>query len=115
VIAFCGLNCRTCPIHLATLEPDHSRRHAMRIDIARICTEQYGMNLRPEDVSDCDGCRSFSGRLFSGCLDCEIRKCAIDRKLTSCAYCVDFTCPTLGRHFQLDPDARIRLEAARQA
>ena len=66
-IAFCGLNCETCPIHLATLEPNSSHRQAMKESIAKICNRQYGMNLKPEDITDCDGCRANSGRLFSGC------------------------------------------------
>jgi putative oxidoreductase len=31
MIAYCGLNCQTCPIHLATLEPDEAKREAMRV------------------------------------------------------------------------------------
>ena len=51
-IAFCGLSCATCPIHLATLEPDQSYKLLMRESIAEICTRQYGMYLKPEDITD---------------------------------------------------------------
>lgn len=112
-VAYCGLACDTCPIHLATLEPDHSRRQTMRESIAELCTKQYGMNLQPEDITDCDGCRANTGRLFSGCLNCEIRKCVLLKNNESCAFCKDYVCEILQKHFLLDPEAEIRLEEIR--
>jgi len=113
MIAYCGLNCQGCPIHLATLEKDLSKQQTMRLEIARVCSEQYGMDVLPGDVTDCDGCRSQTGRMFSGCAKCEIRRCAIRRKLTSCAFCNQYACQTLLKHFETDPAARTRLESIR--
>ena len=113
MIAYCGLDCQSCPIHLATCEPDEFKRQEMRISIAQICSEQYGMNLLPEEVNDCDGCRSNTERLFSGCLRCDIRSCAMDRKLENCAYCGKYVCSKLQSHFITDPSAQKRLEAIR--
>ena len=113
MIAYCGLDCEGCPIHLATLETDKSKQKTMRLGIIRICSEQYGMNLLLQDVTDCDGCRSRSQRLFSGCAKCEIRKCAIGKKSNSCAYCVDYACQNLLKHFETDPSSRKHLEAMR--
>jgi hypothetical protein len=113
MIAYCGLDCAGCPIHLATLELDESKQRTMRLEIARICTAQYGMSILPKDVTDCDGCCSQTERLFSGCAKCDIRKCAIDRKLTSCAYCSDYACQKLLKHFETDSAARTRLESMR--
>jgi hypothetical protein len=115
MVAYCGLECNGCPIYLATLEPDRSKQLTMRIEIARICAERYGMKLPPEEVTDCDGCRSETARLFSGCAKCEIRECASGRKLTSCAFCVDYACQKLLIHFETDPAARTRLEKMRNA
>ena len=114
MIAYCGLDCGTCPIHLATLEQDRSKQQAMRIEIAHICSQQYHINISPEDVTDCDGCRSRTGILFSGCARCEIRSCATERKVSSCAFCVDYACQTLSKHFETDAGARTRLEAMRR-
>ena len=110
MMAYCGLVCDQCPIYLATTEQDESRQKAMRISIAEECRIHYGLKLQPEDITDCDGCRSGSGRLFSGCLNCEIRKCAIMKNLESCAYCTDYACNKLMEHFLLDPGAQTRLE-----
>lgn len=113
MIAYCGLDCGTCPIHLATVEQDRPAQQAMRLEIAYTCSQQYGMDLLPQDVTDCDGCRSQKERLFSGCAKCEIRRCALNRKLTSCAFCVVYACRRLLKHFKTDPEARTRLEAMR--
>ncbi len=114
-IAYCGLNCQTCLIHLATLEPDAAKQSAMRTEIARVCAEQYGMSITVQDVTDCDGCGARSGRLFSGCAACGIRACVLGKNLASCAYCSDFACEELVKHFQSDPSARERLEGIRNA
>jgi hypothetical protein len=112
--AYCGLACDTCPIYLATLEPDRSRRLSMRSDIALKCNEQYGMNLHADDVNDCDGCRA-GARLFAGCINCEIRSCATERQVLSCAFCPDYGCERIEAHFKADESARTRLEALRSA
>jgi len=115
MIACCGLLCDTCTIHLATMEPDISRKAAMRNEIAAVCNEKYGMSLSPADVTDCDGCRADTGRIFSGCLTCEIRKCAKQKDLESCAACSDYPCVILGKTFQEDPAAQGRLDAIRRS
>ena len=114
VIAYCGLTCDSCPIHLATLEKDKSHQTKMRVEIADQCTKLYGMNLQPKDITDCDGCKANTERLFSGCFNCEIRKCAILKNMINCAYCSDFACDKLKKHFAIDPDARDRLEEIRK-
>jgi hypothetical protein len=112
--AYCGLDCASCPIHQATLEDDEQKKSEMRATIARICHERYGMNLRPDEVGDCDGCHAESGRLFSGCRTCEIRTCAQGKNLESCAYCSEYACVRLQKLFVDDPSARTRLDALRQ-
>lgn len=115
MLAYCGLGCDTCPIHLATLEQDKSKQLIMRVAIAKIFSDHYGMNLQPKDINDCDGCRSETGRLFSGCRSCEIRNCAVERKLDSCAFCGEYACDKLRKFFESEPDAQKRLEALRSA
>lgn len=113
MLAYCGLNCITCPIHLATIESDKIRQKAMRLAIVEEYMRQYRMSLQLQDITDCDGCRTNTGRLFSGCVDCEIRKCATARDLQNCAYCVDYICEKLRKHFLMDPGAEKRLEKIR--
>lgn len=110
MIAYCGLFCGSCPIHLATLEPDENIRQTMRESISGQCYQQYGIILKPEEVNDCDGCRADTGRIFSGCMNCQIRECAIRKQIESCAYCADYTCDKLMKHFSVYPDAQSRLD-----
>jgi hypothetical protein len=112
MIAFCGLACDTCPIHLATLEQDDLKQQTMRAEIARLCMEQYGMNFQTIDITDCDGCRT-DGRLFSGCTECVLRKCAMGRELASCAFCDEYICENLQKHFEMDSAVRTRLDELR--
>jgi hypothetical protein len=110
MVGFCGLACNSCPIHMATLEQDNILQKIMRAEIARQCSDIYGMKMTVEEVTDCDGCRANTGRLFSGCLKCQIRECAHLKNIESCAFCEDFTCEKLTNHFLLDPETRGRLE-----
>jgi Ni,Fe-hydrogenase III small subunit len=109
-IAYCGLACESCPIHLATLEKDDSVKANMRIEIAEQLARIYKTTPKPEIITDCDGCKATGGRLFTGCIDCEIRKCAIVKQVINCAYCGEYACDKLRRHFAIDPGAQVRLE-----
>ncbi len=115
MIAYCGLKCDSCRILLATLEKDGSKQQLMRTDIVKICNEQYGMKVSLDDITDCDGCRAPDERVFSGCRSCDIRACARERNLETCAVCVDFFCPKLDRIFREDPQSKVRLEEIRQS
>jgi len=112
-LAFCGLECDTCPIFLATREKDKDRRFEMRVSIAKFCSEHYGMLMQPEDITDCDGCRGSSGRLFTKCRECHIRECAAKRNIESCAFCSNYACDYLLDIFVDDKDAQRRLEQLR--
>jgi len=113
IVAYCGLVCQGCPIYWASRETDAEKRQKLRIEIAQICNKQYRLELKPEDITDCDGCRAESGRLFSGCLKCDIRKCARQMGLENCAHCNEYVCEKLQQFFVNDPGAKTRLDAVR--
>lgn len=111
-VSYCGLACETCPIYVATREPDQDKRAKMRLEIAEVCTKHYGVNYEAKDINDCDGCRS-RGRLFFGCDGCRIRNCAIARDIEDCAHCKEYVCGELEAFFIKDPSARARLNEIR--
>jgi hypothetical protein len=113
-IAFCGLDCSTCPIHLATLEEDQDTKTRKRAEIAEILAKIYKSTPKPEIICDCDGCKVAVGRLFTGCSGCKIRNCALERELENCAFCSSYPCEILKKHFAIDSDAQIRLERIRR-
>jgi hypothetical protein len=110
-IGYCGLNCQTCQIYLATREKDEEKKYQMRAEIAQQIKEHYGQEYKPEDVSDCDGCKTEGGRLFSGSNNCYMRKCASQKHIENCAYCEEYPCEELEKLFTIDKDARKRLDA----
>jgi len=114
-LSYCGLICHKCAIYLATREKDKDKRDKMRVDIAQQIKKLYGQECKPEDVTDCDGCKAKSGILFSGSKNCHIRKCARQKGLENCAYCSEYVCEELEKLFTTDPDARKRLDEIKSA
>ena len=110
MIAYCGLICHTCPIYLATRENDQTKKKRMRAEIAQQCAKLYGTEYKPEDINDCDGCRTESGRLFSGCKTCLIRSCEKNKGLENCACCSEYVCEQLIKLFAMEPEAKKRLD-----
>lgn len=115
MLAYCGLVCNACPIHLATKEQGQEKKREMRVEIARKINDIYKQKLKAEDVTDCDGCRAESGRLFSGCKDCQIRKCAGNKSIDNCAHCDRYACDELKKLFVTNPEARTRLDIIRNS
>ena len=113
VLSYCGLICSTCPIYLVTREKNKEEQIRKRIEIARLCREQYGLEYQLVDITDCDGCRTKNGKLFSGCMGCNIRHCAKQKAVESCAFCKEYICDKLESFFIKDPDAKKRLDQIR--
>ena len=105
IISFCGLTCDTCPAFLATMTNDDKKR----AETAEQWSKEFNTDIKPEDIN-CDGCTSISGRHFSHCHVCEIRKCASEKKVTNCGYCDDYACEKLDFIFNAAPDAKQRLD-----
>jgi hypothetical protein len=112
-LAYCGLICKTCPIYQATGVKDTQEQEKMRIEIARLCREEYGLNYDLKDITDCDGCRAEYDRLFATCINCKIRICARERGYENCAWCPDYICINLKEFYDKDPSARKNLDLIR--
>ena len=108
--AYCGLACGQCPAYLATLKDDD----AERARVAEMWSKKFGAQIKPADIN-CDGCLSDGDRLFQHCRVCDIRACARDRSLDSCALCDDYGCEKLAKIHDMVPAAREALEQIRAA
>jgi Protein of unknown function (DUF3795) len=118
MIAYCGLNCVTCQIYLATRETDLKKQRQMREQIVIAIKKYLGEEKRVEDITDCDGCRAQGGRLYSNCQKCQIRKCASEKGLENCAYCGEYACEKLSKFFDSEGEqagAKKRLDAIRKS
>jgi predicted nucleic acid binding AN1-type Zn finger protein len=100
-------------IYLATREVDKTKKEQKLAEIISKCKLYYGVDYKFEDINDCDGCKSESGRLFFACNDCKIKKCAIAKGIDNCAYCDEYACEELLRTFKTEPDAKTRLDEIR--
>jgi hypothetical protein len=108
MLAYCGLKCNDCEAFLATLEDNEEKRQ----EIAAIWSKECKKNIKPEDIY-CHGCTSKGEILFSYCNICEIRKCAVERKVINCAACPEYVCENLERFFSMVPEAKINLDKLR--
>ena len=113
--AYCGLRCDSCPIYLASVESDSEKQSEMRVQIAGTINDRYHMTLKPEDITDCDGCRTPHGRLYFGCSQCEIRKCARRKDCLTCAHCTEYPCDSLQKFFITESSAQSRLDEIRRS
>ena len=113
LLAYCGLECGGCQIYLATRETDKEKQAKMRVQIAEFINEEYDISIKPKDVTDCDGCRASSGRLYSGYSKYEIRKCAQEKDCLTCAHCIEYPCDKLQKFFITDPSAKSHLDDIR--
>ena len=110
MISYCGLACHECPTFLATQTNDDEKRLA----VAEMWSKQFGFDLKRQDIN-CDGCHSDSGRLFGHCKMCEIRKCGMEKKVTNCAHCEDYSCEKLENLVKIIPHAKKNLEHIRSS
>jgi hypothetical protein len=109
MIAFCGINRVECPTFLATQENSDQKRER----VVKRWYKDYHMQIKPEDIN-CDRCLSETGRLFSHCNVCEIRKCGQEKKLINCAYCDEYPCQKLNNFFVRVPYGKANLEEIRK-
>lgn len=100
LIAYCGITCSECEAYIATQENDDEKRKK----VAETWSRQYKSNISQEDIN-CDGCSSGSTKLFSHCLVCPIRACAIEKNLENCAPCDEYACEKLREFFTFVPEA----------
>ena len=86
----------------------------MRVQIAESIGEEYGISIKPKDVTDCDGCKASTGRLYSGCSNCEIRNCAQEKGCLTCAHCIEYPCDKLQKFLAMYSIPKSHLEDIRR-
>ncbi|MBN2387452.1 MAG: DUF3795 domain-containing protein [Anaerolineales bacterium] len=111
LIAPCGLDCAQCEAYKLTQVNDLPGLAAL--------VEKWKIEFNAPDMTlesaICDGCLATSGRLGGYCALCEIRKCAVEHRITTCAECREYGCQKLQTFWQGAPQAQANLEALRAA
>jgi hypothetical protein len=108
IISMCGLECTSCPAYIAKRTDDG----ALREKTAKEWSEAFNTELKPEDIN-CDSCITVDGVHIGHCSVCEIRQCALAKKIVNCAYCDEYACEKLKQFFKIVPDAQKRLDDVR--
>lgn len=109
MIAKCGIVCTECPAYIATRNNDD----ALRAETAKKWSAMFKTDIQAADIH-CVGCQSETGPLFNYCNSCEIRKCAMEKKASTCAACPEYSCQKLDAFLVQVPEARTVLEGLRK-
>ena len=109
MLAYCGIDCGKCGAYIATQKDDDN----LRAETAKKWSEEFKIEVKPQNIN-CDGCPSNSKRIFSYCSMCDIRKCARDKKLKTCASCPEYSCDKLDKLLIQNAEARKALEGLRK-
>ena len=108
LIAYCGIDCSTCPAYLATQSGDKK-------EITKVAKEwsNDSMSFTHEEFL-CNGCNQ-EGQIFSWCAQCSIKICCRDKGYENCAHCDDYVCDHLIMTFEKIPAAKERLDEIRRS
>ena len=109
IVGACGIVCSSCPAYIATRTDDD----ALRAKTAQEWSQMYHADIKAAGIN-CDGCPSDGPRLFHHCTECEIRKCAREKKLANCAQCPEYACSQLQEFFAMVPQAKETLDELRK-
>ena len=104
-LAYCGVDCTTCPAHIAT----STNNEQLRIETAAEWSKMYNADIKPKDIH-CQGCTSGSEDIFHHCTVCEIRSCGIEKKVINCGHCIEYPCEKLSNFFANAPEAKKNLD-----
>jgi hypothetical protein len=110
VVGACGLVCSDCDARAATLASD-------REGIEKVA-EKWRKVHSPEITAAsvwCNGCMSAGGPKCAHVPMCAVRKCVVERGLSSCADCEDYACEKLAGFLKMAPRAKTILDALRAA
>ena len=106
MIAFCGLDCEKCEARIATINDDNN----LRKKVADKWSKLNNIEILPEHIN-CLGCRGEGPKTYY-CSDlCEIRKCAMSKKLESCGKCAEInSCKNVGALLENSDEAKQNLK-----
>ncbi len=109
IYAACGLDCALCDAYQATQANDQQAKERI---LAKWRVDFHVPDMPIEAVT-CDGC--MTGERHGGyCLDCGVRKCAVERGLPTCAHCPDYACEIIQGFFKMAPQVQTTLDAMRK-
>ena len=104
-LAYCGLDCDTCPAFCALRDNDDKLREKTAAEWSKM----FSADIKKEDIN-CVGCTAEQGIHFSHCHECKSRDCARSKNLENCGKCSDYPCQDLRDFFKYVPEAKAVLD-----
>lgn len=83
--AYCGINCGTCPLYLATVNGDEK----LKAEVAEKWGKIYKRTLKIDEMK-CKGCKS--DLKFGACRKCDISTCNKNKGTNTCSECEVYPC-----------------------
>jgi hypothetical protein len=109
MLGYCGLDCQKCEAYIATQTNDDTLRQKVADEWAAV----YSVPIKKEDIN-CLGCRGEGVKVMYCEQMCEVRKCAMEKKVNSCSECSEYVCPKLEEIFKFGPEAKENLDGLRK-
>ncbi len=101
MIGYCGLDCEKCDAYIATVHNDQD----LREKTAKLWAKLNNAPILPEHIN-CEGCRMSGVKTVFCERICEIRKCALEKRVSTCGDCPELeTCLTVGAILEHNPSA----------
>jgi hypothetical protein len=103
-IAYCGLKCNSCPLYISTINNDEEMKKKLMVDYSTdLCT------FTLEDMY-CEGCHDPRTADRKMCSDCEVKKCASQYTISTCAECSIYPCEIIEKYVPIGSDNRSLLD-----
>jgi len=109
IVAYCGIVCNECPAYIATQANDPAA-------VARVAAqwrEEFNNPIITAEDVPCEGCPGETELKCAHCAECDIRACAEEKRLGTCADCADYPCELLEAFLDSVPQARATLDSLR--
>lgn len=106
MIGYCGLDCEKCDAYIATVHDDQ----ALRVKTAKLWAELNNAPILPEHIN-CEGCRKNRAKTGFCAHLCAIRKCALQKGVSTCGDCSELeSCSTVRGVLENNPSAAENLK-----
>lgn len=103
LIAYCGINCATCPLYIAT----KSDNCLMKQELATKWGQLYNRSFDIKDM-ECYGCKSKKRFVLSK--GCDISICNISKGITTCTECSSHPCERINKFYEWQKNNDTKVE-----
>ena len=105
-LGYCGLNCKQCDAYIATINNDLQ----LKEKTAKLWSELNNTVITADQIN-CEGCKGEGAKTYFCGFLCQIRQCALKKRVENCGYCEKFEdCATLKTIIDNNPQALANLK-----